>query len=65
MPKFVVGGTIVDVAVSEGNSIREEETKFHVTDGTEEWFTSGELIVESYKPIDVKAKHYYEMLKKE
>lgn len=65
MPKFVVGSTIVDVTVGEGSSIRDDRPKFHVTDGTEEWFTSGDLIIESYKPIDTTAKRYYDILKEE
>jgi len=61
MAKFVVGSTIVDVELH-NSSIRDDRPKFIVSDGTDEWNTSGDLIIESYTPIDVTAKQYYDIL---
>ena len=64
MAKFVVGSTIVDVT-PHNCSIRDEDPSFHVSDGKDEWYASGELIVESYTPIDIDAEHYYKTLNDE
>jgi|AntDeeMinimDraft_5_1070356.scaffolds.fasta_scaffold10316_3 hypothetical protein len=61
MAKFVVGSTIVDVELH-NSAIHDKNPNFLVSDGKDEWFASGELIVESYTPIDMDAEGYYNIL---
>jgi hypothetical protein len=60
--KFRVGKEIVTVWVDEDSHLYDSIVSFSVSDGTDTWTVSGELLRSEYTPISETAERYIEEL---
>lgn len=55
--KFVVADTLVTVSVPDGETLSDTD-EFIVSDGTDEWYVSKQMLAESYQPVSAAAVYY-------
>lgn len=67
MAKFLVGNRVVTVELEDESKLynNANETRFIVTDGSDQWVVTDELLLDEYKPISERASSIVDAIRSE